>query len=185
MLGQTVIFMDFDGVLNFFAPKNYYRQYGDTFSQLQHTEAYADGQNWKLNWSAELIQKLMMLKQKNNFEWHWLTTWAKDTNILDKILKIDSTLSVSWEPYPSMSLLRKKNISMNSYRNAAKLDIVLMFADAAKAPFIWIDDEATQLWTAEYSELIEVPHLIIQPSGTYGLVKHDVGKIEKFLLAVK
>lgn len=181
MLGKPVIFMDFDGVLNFFATKNDYRQYDDTFGQLQNLEVHAEGQSWGLKWSAELVHKLMMLKQEHNYEWHWLTTWAKDTNILDKTLKISSTMSVDWEPYPTGLLLRKMNMSMNSYRNAVKLDNVLTFASAATAPFVWVDDEATRLWTPELTELVEVPHLIIRPSGNYGLVKYDVAKIEKFL----
>ncbi|GAA3598188.1 hypothetical protein GCM10022198_23080 [Klugiella xanthotipulae] len=93
------MFWDFDDILNFSASKNAYRRNPDTMGYLRTTSIYSDDldRSFTVMYSAELVNKLRVLKQETGFQWWWLTTWTKSTRALDEALAVSSDRTIDWD----------------------------------------------------------------------------------------
>jgi hypothetical protein len=188
MTDKVVMFMDFDGVLNWHGTsRNQMKKYADAFGYWRRndvplstgaTGGWASYQQWqRIEWSDELVTKLMSLKDETGYVWRWLTTWIDETAKLDVIMNIKSDGYVDWNPYPNPPV---KDIG--SYRCDRKLEVILDFIKTnPDTPFVWVDDEATKLWTPELDSATKAPHLIVTPWEKYGIVGHEFNKIVEFV----
>jgi hypothetical protein len=189
MANKVVVFMDFDGVINWHGTsRSQVKKYADAFGYWRRHSVPLDSGvagGWgtystvmqDISWSAELVKKLMDLKEDTGYVWRWLSTWVNETEKLDRILGIKSDGWVNWNPYPVPSV-----DDISAYRCARKLDVVLDFAkNNPDTPFVWVDDEAVDLWTDDHAASMTAPHLVVKPWEKFGLVKHDLAKISDFV----
>ncbi len=174
-----VMFMDFDGVLNFEGSRNMRRKHKDAPGYLRRASVYVNG--WlNLNWSAELVRKLNLLKTEFPYKWVWLTTWTGYTHMLDGKLGVNPDDAVVWDP-GTFSLYVDDSVVAN-HRNSAKLKEVLDWVDNnPDTPFVWVDDQATVLWTPEVAAKVTAPHMVVMPNADLGLTLTDLNNIKTFL----
>ena len=192
MDSKVYVFMDFDDVINWHGTsRNQLKKYGDMPGYWRKADiplkdrtvggwgsGWSSYQRWvTVEWSSELVRKLMDLKDETGYVWRWLTTWVDETTKLDSALSIKSDGYVDWDAYPSPPVS-----DISAYRCARKLEVVLDFIkNNPDTPFVWVDDEATKLWTPELDAKVTAPHLIVTPVAKYGIVRHELNKISDFI----
>lgn len=177
---RPVLYMDFDGVLNFFGSRTAHRKLSGGLGHLRRGDVWAakaaDGElkptefggshSFELNWSGELVRKLRAL----NTDWLWLTSWKADApKFLDPRLDVVSDGWLDWE-YSAAS----------GWNHALKFNALLVDQDANPRPFVWLDDEATGAFDAD-AFLTPVPHLVLRPSELVGLTMGDLLEVIDFV----
>jgi hypothetical protein len=175
---KPVLFMDFDGVLNFFGSRNHYRNH-NKFGYLKRgsvnisTGDVAGGWGsfssyyhlYTINWSAELVRKLTAV----NVDWVWLTSWNKHTYKLDDLLEITiPTSTLDWD----------SDSASKDHTHPAKYVALKDYMKANPRPFIWVDDSATVHFNPDD---FDVPYLLVVPNEDLGLTPDDLAKITDFV----
>ena len=182
-----VVFFDFDGVFNWAgASRSKRKKYADAPGYWKKTSIWVDDNKVKgwfeVEWSAELTEKLNVLKVEHPFSWVWLTTWVNHTAKLDQLLDVKSDDTLIWDAYPDKELLKNFSGDITQFRATEKLKTVLDWVNSnPDTPFVWVDDEATSLWTDELDAKTLAPHLIVTPLADYGLVGYELTKITEFI----
>lgn len=189
MVRQVFVIMDFDGVINWYStsPDEVSKNF-DSFGQLRHASVPLNsnvtggwGKNdykWQdISWSHELVETLMKLKDETAYVWHWLSTWTNETEKVDELLGINSDGWISWTPTPFLPVE-----DIQAYRSDQKLQWVLNFARSnPDTAFVWVDDEAVNLWAEEHVSSMTAPHLVVRPCEKFGLGRSDVTRISNFI----
>lgn len=194
---HPVVFMDFDDVLNIFSSNSHYKRNHKTLPGYRRkTSVYVEeagvGLSFTLKWSAELVRKLMSLKTEHPYTWVWLTTWMNHTDKLNSTLQLTTDYTAEWDAYPKRvggwawgGASGLSNEQLHAHRNKAKLDYVLDYIEANPgAPFVWVDDSATQLWDEKYLT-VETPHLIITPTELDCFTLQHLDELTEFLVNLK
>lgn len=176
---RPVLYMDFDGVVNFVGSRTRHTKVAG-LGYLRRNGVWANktpDETWKathsygeryfnLNWSAELVRKLDEL----NADWLWLTSWKEDApEFLDPMLGVKSAGALDWD-YSKAT----------NFNHALKFVALLADQDANPRPFVWVDDEATVAFDAD-AFLTPVPHLVVCPDDEVGLTADDLAAITEFV----
>lgn len=168
---RPVVFWDFDGVFNWHGTSHNQRKKNHHLlpGYDSKAEVYADAWGYNgwftLEWSAELAKKVATLHDDTNTVWVWLTTWMNHTHKLDTTLGVTSHYTASWDAYPQARLT---NDQLNSYRCEQKLKYVTEFTTKnPTTPWVWVDDQATNLWTPQLDTLATAPHLVLTPAENW------------------
>lgn len=176
-----VLYLDWDGVINFFGSRNQYRKRSG-FSYMRRGSAsplqnlawnngYIIGP-FDLNWSAELLRKLAALP----VEIVALTTWRESFSQL--------IAATDWE-LKDYRVLHWKDGPKES-EHAGKIDALLKDQLENPRPFIWADDEAHAFYTDEKRlQLAHIPQLLIEPDENIGLTIEDYNSMVNFLESLK
>jgi len=175
------VFMDFDGVLNFEGSRNQMRKNPDAGGYLRRATLFENGVGYGLNWSAEVVRKLMELKETTGYMWVWVTSWTGLTYRLDWFLDVKSDLDLVWNPDPPVRAWSSYSDSeVGEYRKHAKLQVLELFmVDKPDAKFVWVDDEATVLWKPG---LFKQDSLAVTPNPKFGLTLPELEVMKTFLV---
>jgi len=189
------LFIDFDGVVNFFSSKTAYRKRGDTFGYTKRIDIYDGESFYAVNWSSDLVKKLNALKEATGFTWLWHTTWLnKSVELVDPRLETNSDGFVDWDAWGDItkevggggwSAPRKvftvTDDELDEIRDSRKYAALKAYVAANPAPFVWVDDSATRKYDpADFVGVLDVPHLVIRPSEDTGIVHWEYEKMVKF-----
>lgn len=171
------IFFDFDGVINM-------DSHGTGLFKHRRESVYVEENapggwgphngNWYLiQWSEKLIDQLLQIKESTPYRWVWLTTWTEHISKLDLLLEVKSDATAYWDS--ASSTLNGEALDL--LRSQQKLKFVTRWrSQNPNVPMVWIDDEATKLWTGEDSN-----SLILTPNPDKGLQSKDADRIRSFL----
>jgi hypothetical protein len=168
---KPVLYMDFDGVLNFFGSRSAYTKRSNAPGYLRRNSVYdIETNSWYgLNWSAELVRKLGEL----DADWLWLTSWReKAPALLDPALQVASVGSLDWDFSEA-----------TGWNHDLKWLALLADQDANPRPFVWVDDEATRAFD-ETALLVKVPYLLVKPDPNFGMTRADLDNVREFLASV-
>lgn len=187
------VFFDFDGVFNWHGTsRSAYRKNKDALGYVRKVDVYVPADNvtggwssaaprgnwYTLDWSAELVKKLLDLRADYPFTWEWLTTWVGNTDKINKNLGITDTTTAFWVPDP-VGMARMNDDALQNYRDTSKLAVVRAWVqDNPGVPFVWVDDTATKLWDTDFAS---APHLVITPDEKYGMTKPDLDAFTSFV----
>lgn len=176
-----VLYLDWDGVVNFFGSRAQYRKRSGfsymrrgSASPLQNL-AWSAGYQlgpFSMNWSAELLRKLAELP----VEIAALTTWRDSFSQLIAATdwELDNYRVIDWKNGPAGS------------EHAGKVDALIADQLANPRPFIWADDEAHKYYTEEKRGLLShIPQLLIEPNEDIGLTMSDYHSMVDFLESLK
>lgn len=183
---KPIIYLDFDGVINFFNSRSNYIKNKDTFGYLRRATVTVPGArggedtSYELNWAAELLRALSLL----DVDIIWLTTWREHTPILERFMQWDKP--VGYNHWGGGGAWGDSQLSGDSSK---KLEAIIEHQTFFPSPFIWLDDEAPKHYYAnEFMANIlknTAPHLIIMPEEKYGIVKPEFAAIVDFLDSLK
>jgi HAD domain in Swiss Army Knife RNA repair proteins len=154
---KTIFLLDVDGVLNASkagwsrAPRKGY--------------AYADGQNWKMQFEPALMSRIALLNARPDVEVLWATSWVGHTDQLERLFRLPALLSAGSR---SMSNLDKLVAAMEVLYSGNRL--------------VWADDEAIPDSGKIYDWVDEGKALLITPKPSRGLRSTDLDTIENFVL---
>lgn len=183
-------FMDFDGVFRFYGSRNQRRKHADLPGYLRKATVLSNNGHWyQWDWSSELVKKTNQLVTDFGFTWHWLTSWTGETDLLERTLGLHYGMDdVAWDAEPDFKKVwgyRPTDIEFNDYKAARKLDKVVEFVQANPGtPFMWVDDEATVLWTDELADSVTAPHLVLTPDPDLALSLTHLDMMHEFLKSV-
>lgn len=176
MSTKPVLYLDFDGVVNFFASRSKYSKHADTPHYMARGSVYADNNWYSLNWSKELVRKLNSCKDDTGFHWVWHTTWLNHTSKVDDMLGTRSDRFLAWDAH---SKLPYNNDVANLLRDRRKYDALKTDFASHGNPFVWADDTATKLFNKD--DFGDTPHLVLTPDPLYGLLKSDLLALDSFM----
>lgn len=179
-LPSPVILMDFDGPINFFSSRSKYRKRGDVHGYLKRVSVNVDRGWFDINWSAELVKKLMDAKKSTGSTWLWHSSWNDYAHILNHHLGIDSDGVVDWDAWTDVNLRASDDV-INDIRHARKYAAVVKLIHDNPRPFVWVDDTATVLFNPNDFADLNVPYLIVDPKEDVGITKFELNKITSFL----
>lgn len=183
-LKRPVLYLDWDGTVNFFGSRNNYRKRSG-FSYMRRGSAsplpefdpwggngFAPGGPYAMNWSAELLRKLAALP----VDIVALTAWRHSFSELVRATQwdLDSFRVLDWVDGPTGRMHSGK--------------VVALVADQLRdpRPFIWADDEAIAFYTDEHKELLSgIPQLLLAPDENLGLTRDDYDSILGFLESLR
>lgn len=173
---QTVdLFTDVDGPLNFEAPHRWYQLQPEALGDLRNAEVYAhnDRRPYELRWSGEVIRRLNLLVDSYDLEWRYHSTWWEDADALDSTFGAKSLKPLEWDTETGIT-------PQNSFdvRGRRKYAALKEHVDRNQRPFVWIDDEATVFYSEDD---FVVPHLVLQTTGQYGVLRSHLEAIELFV----
>jgi len=172
------LFLDFDGVVNFFSSRSAYSKNRDTLGYMRRTSLLSGGSLYDVQYSAELVKKLNDTHQELGFTWLWLTTWHKDAvAVVDKALGTQSDGFVDWSPHAGVRFGQSEAQTV-AVRASNKLSVLK--ANYGDEPFIWVDDDATDNFNPDD---FPVPHLVVKPDERYGITRTDWDKMAEFMRA--
>jgi len=170
-----VLYLDWDGVVNFFGSRNQYNKRSG-FGYVRRGSAQAtimlNGTEqpylFSMNWSAELLRKLAALPLEVVF----LSTWRHRFPELLRATQweLDSYRILDWEDGPEGKV------------HSGKVAALLLDQINDPRPFIWADDEAHDFLTDDHRALMSsVPHLLLAPDDNIGLTGDDYRSMVSFL----
>ncbi len=157
MLKPIVWHLDVDGVINASragwsaAPKSGW--------------AYANGQQWRMRWSPQLIQRIIEVHNTGSVEIKWATTWVGYTDQLQKLFRLPDLISAGSE---SMSVSMKRQAAEDVVDSGRKL--------------IWTDDVAVPIEGALLFKLEAFNSLLIRPKSNRGLRPEHLDMIDEYVL---
>lgn len=160
MSPKATLYLDIDGVVNFFGSRTRHRKTVE-LGYLRRGSAYAEGYLYTLNWSSELLLKLSRIE---GLEIALLSTWNTQSESLFNALQ--------WETD------RVLNDVAGFDSDWRKLDEILMDQAENPRPFIWADDTATRL-NPELDQ--SFTRLAIKPDPVVGLTETHLSEIEEFV----
>lgn len=181
---RPVLYLDWDGTVNFFGSRNKYRKHSG-FSYMRRGSAsllpefdpwggngFAPGGPYAMNWSAELLRKLAALP----VDIVALTAWRHSFSELIKATQweLESFRVLDWADGPTGR--------MHSGKVAA------LIADQLRdpRPFIWADDEAIAFYTDEHkAQLAGIPQLLLAPDENIGLTRADYESMLEFIESLR
>lgn len=170
------LFLDFDGVVNYFGSRSAFNRNKDCFGYSRKGTLYSEKGALSVNYAAELVKKLNDAHNKYGFTWLWLTTWVREAKVLvDPRLGTHSDGYVDWDPDSGITFAMK-DPEVVAIRAARK--IAALKANFDGEPFVWIDDDATDGFN---SDDFTVPHLVVKPDEKFGITKSDWDKVLAFL----
>lgn len=176
MSTMPLLLLDFDGVVNFDTTLSAHKRLEGTPHYRRKTVLYAGGYGYQINYSGEVLYRLNHLKREAPYEWLWLSTWRRDSWQFKAELGADDDGYVPWRETDGQGMPGY----MVDARHAAKLAHVLHMNAENPRPFVWVDDEATVNFRSDLLEH-DVPHLVIAPDPSYGLVRSELEVIEGFM----
>jgi len=190
------LFLDFDGVVNFFSSKNAYRKRGDTFGYTKKVDIHDGYDFYSVNWSSDLVTKMNALKAATGFTWLWHTTWLdKSVKLVDPRLGTNSDGFINWDAWGGLTkevggggwsggprkVFTMSSDEIDEIRDTRKYDALKAHVSANPAPFVWVDDSATRKYNADdFVGVLDVPHLILRPDEKTGIVHWDYERMVKF-----
>ncbi len=177
---RPVLFIDFDGVLNFTGSVARYRETPGALGDVRETALSVGQFSFRIQWSAELVRELADLKERAPFDWLWLTTWREHA-----VAQVDPALGTPSDGYVPWS---SGAVSMPWADSASsrKYDALMETLSVNPRPFVWVDDTATPAYdAADFVGDLDVPHLVVAPSTDVGLLCPDVDAIAAFLLGLQ
>jgi hypothetical protein len=176
---QPILFLDFDGVINFSATVAAYQSELAGLGYVRHTTIPCNGTDWIVRWSAELVRSLNSLKRDTGFEWQWLTTWlGASVDLVDEALGTRSDGYLRWDPDSDLSAAHDPN----AVRNARKYQALVRKVRLRPAPFVWVDDAATpEFKPSDFTGELDVPYLLVAPAEDFGIVREHLAQIEEFM----
>lgn len=175
---SPVIYLDFDGVINFFGGRHKHRERSglgytrhaaasplpryNQFGQQHPTGVYP------IQWSGQLLH---MLSEIDGLDIIWLTTWRDSTSELERAMGwMKPVGSLDWVDGPT------------GREHAGKVPALLHHQMFTPRPFIWADDEAHQFYLPEHrAQTANTPQLLIAPDEKVGLTASHVQQIADFV----
>lgn len=180
---KPVLYLDWDGVVNFFGSRNQYRKRSG-FHYLRRGSAmpiaefspwggngFAPRGPFSLNWSAELLRKLAELP----VDIVALTTWRHSFTELIKATQweLESFRVLDWVDGPK------------GKEHAGKIPALIQDQIMNPRPFIWADDEAIAFYNDDHRKMLEgIPQLLLAPDEKVGLTMADYEAMLKFLASL-
>lgn len=160
MSPKATLYLDIDGVVNFFGSRNYYRKHSE-LGYLRRSSAAAKGYLYGMNWSNELLHRLDAIE---GLEVALLSTWNSRHESLFHALQ--------WSTHRVLGDVEGR------YSDSRKFQELMEDQDVNPRPFIWADDTATSLATWLPAE---TEHLVLTPHEDLGLDHDDIAAIEDFV----
>lgn len=154
------LYLDIDGVVNFFGSRNQYRKHS-ALGYLRRGQIGSEGLTFPFNWSAQLLRELDSV---DGLEIVLLSTWNKYSDELFK--------GLDWRAHRVLGDVE------GARSDHYKLDELEIDQSNDPLPFIWADDTATIL-----SPQIDAPSdkLILMPDEKFGLTHDDLAEIKNFV----
>lgn len=198
-MDRTVVYTDFDGVLNAFADQKMLRRGGqqrlgwlkdgdprkslydltNSFPLDCSRRLRLPGRTIRIRWSGELADAWRALASAGRIELNWLTTWQPYTRLLDKALGWNEELADTVQWYNPVT---GEGRMTGKYRTVRRRVEAERTADAP-APMVWIDDEE-----CHYRPLIELesllpaaPVLMVRPDARIGVSRRQWRLISTFV----
>ena len=163
----ATLYLDIDGVVNFFGSRTQHRKHsGLSYQRRGAAVAYhpqLGNHPFEMNWSAELLKTLSELE---GLEIALLSTWNDSSPALFRTL--------GWSTDRVLAPVRRPG----TLSEENKFDELVKDQELNPRPFIWVDDTATVL--ASRLEL-EVARLVITPNDDLGLTRFELDSIVKFV----
>lgn len=176
-MSKPVLYLDFDGVVNFSASRSKYTKHSDTPHRLGRASVFVDKSWCDLNWSRELVYKLNSLKDDTGFNLLWLSTWLGHTASVEATLGLKSDGFLDWDAESNLPL---KLDELILERDNRKYDVLKINVANRGMPFVWVDDSATKLFNPKDFNPLP-PHLVLTPDEDYGLTRSDLSAIDTFM----
>lgn len=160
MSPKATLYLDIDGVVNFFASRTKYQKHSE-LGYLCRSSARAEDTAYSMDWSPELLHRLDALEE---LEVVLLSTWNSRAESLFTALQ--------WRADRVLGDVESR------YSDSLKFQELMADQELNPRPFIWADDTATTLatWLPD-----EPDHLILMPDGLIGLTHTNLEEIEDFV----
>ncbi len=177
-----VLFLDFDGVVNFLGTEAAYRREPGSLGYVRRATLAVGELEFRVQWSAELVRELNSVKRSSPFQWLWLSTWREHAVVgIDPALGTRSDGFVPWgmpdDPSGDASAADRKG-----KRSTSKYGALLAEVRANPRPFVWVDDTATGAFNEfDFVGDLDVPHLVVAPRAEVGLLRWELEEIVAFL----
>lgn len=154
------LYLDIDGVVNFFGSRNQYRKH-NALGCLRRRLVGAEGFTFPFNWSAQLLNELDSI---DGLEVVLLSTWNKYSDELFR--------GLDWRARRVLGDVE------GMWSDHYKLDELETDQSDSPLPFVWADDTATIL-----SPQIDSPSdkLVLMPDEKFGLTHDDLAEIKNFV----
>lgn len=167
----ATLYLDIDGVVNFFGSRTQHRKHsGLSYQRRGAAVAYhphLGNHPFEMNWSAELLKTL---SEAEGLEVALLSTWNDSSENLFRTL--DWSADRVLPPVRRPGTLSEEN----------KLWELVKDQEENPRPFIWADDTATIL--APKLDL-EVESLILKPDDSLGMTKDELNSVIEFVESLK
>lgn len=160
-MSRARLYLDVDGVIN--------ASQAMGWGKLKKGPARSGGMTWRITWAPAMIEELRQL----DVELVWTTTWRDDA------LKSIAPL-IGWGEHGRV--LHPIAPPGNQPSIYWKVVSVAQDQRESKTPFIWIDDELTDLEPHEFVGLTPRPTaLLLSPNPLTGISPRHISKIKNWL----
>lgn len=172
MRKKSVIFLDFDGVINIDP-----RSEGVTSSEITTNSKYLKSKQY-IHWNPKVITALIDCCNTNGTEIIWVTTWCDHEDIVtaSDIMGLPRDLYSVSEPKFTM----EKRVSKKEWTRWKRNFIYSNLRDDDR-PYVWIDDEAIKHWANDLDWQFRSPYKFLAPKEKHGLTVDNITEITDWI----
>lgn len=202
--GITIVFLDFDGVLNVFP------EHPATVEMIGRMNATTDGEHdpmnmyskehafpidgsdvvdtgrsgcWPIHWSTELAGAIYAFAEAGTIDLRWLSTWQPFANMLDVFLDWDSDVLGNTDWYGFYTGRGRAHGKLKAVCSEVLQQRQVLEEGGLPQPIVWVDDEETGSYSLNLlaNSVIPSPILMVKPDERIGISRTQWNTICRFV----